>query len=496
MAIFYDASTINSQSFTRETLPSFDNAITRYAYDFFCGILRIPHGSGNEKALSDHLMAFARRHGLDAVQDEALNVLIRKRGSMGRENEPPIILQAHMDMVCEKNDGVGHDFLKNPIFMIINDDWVKTAGTTLGADNAGGLSLIMAVLAANISHPPIEAIFTTCEETTMSGALRFDASRLLGKRFINLDSETEGVLTVSSASATDIYVSIPIDYEAVPEGFAAYKLLVMWLKGGHSGIDIDKGRANANVLAARILSALENARIASIDGGAQKNAIPRECTVVMALDASDFAQIKAVVERMGRELKDEYPFETGLTIRLENTAALQNVMSFESQQTAISGILLIPDGAQSMSPHVSGLVQTSNNLGIVKTYEKTLELTNFFRSSDVAGRDLGIKKLKRLMENFGANVKVQDQSPPWEYRENSPLRDKMTAAFKEFYGKEPKIAAIHAGLECAIFAEKIPDCDFISIGMDIRGAHSPDEKMSLSSFDRTGGYLVKVLERL
>jgi dipeptidase D len=401
-----------------------------------------------------------------------------------------------MDMVCEKNEGVKHDFLMDPITLIINDDWVKAAGTTLGADNAGGLALILAVLALNLSHPPIEAIFTVVEETTMRGASMFDVSRLSGKRLINLDSETEGVFTASSASASDIRVSIPVEYETAPEGFAAYELLVRGLTGGHSGIDINKGRANANVLAARLLSRLEKTRAASIDGGSQKNAIPRECTAVIFFDRSCLTQNITAVEQMQAELRAEYPLEEGLTLTLRQTETSRNVMSFDSQQTVISGILLTPDGVQSMSPFIEGLVQTSNNIGVVKTDGKTVRLTTFFRSADIAGQNLGIKKLKWSAEALGADVEVVDQSPPWEYRENSPLRDAMSAAFKEFYGKDPAVSAIHAGLECAVFAQKMPEGDFISIGMDITGAHSPDEKMSISSFDRTGGFLIKVLEKL
>ena len=478
-----------------DTGPLFENAIAKQAYGYFCEMLEIPRGSGNENALSAYLMAFAEMCGLDAVRDESRNVLIKKPGGRGRENERPVILQAHIDMVCEKNEGVRHDFLKDPISVIINDDWVKAAGTTLGADNAGGLSLIMAVLASDIAHPPIEAIFTAEEETTMGGAWAFDVSRLLARRFINLDSESEGVFTVSSAGASDINVSIPVEYEITPEGFESYKLLVRGLTGGHSGVDINRGRANANVLAARLLSRLEKARAASIDGGSQKNAIPRECTVVISFDRGYFTQIKTVLEQMERDLRSEYPFEEGFNITLQKIDACQTVMSFDSQQTVISGMLLMPDGVLSMSADIEGLVQTSNNLGVVKTDGKTVRLTSFFRSSDIGGCDLGIKKLKGLMEALGAEVEIKNQAPPWEYKENSPLRDTMTAVFKEFYGKDPKVSAIHAGLECAVFAEKIPDCDFISIGMDIRSAHSPDEKMSISSFDRTGGYLAMVLTR-
>jgi dipeptidase D len=475
--------------------PLFKNAVSKDAYDYFCEILKIPHGSGNEKALSDYLLAFAKKYDLDAVQDESLNILIKKPGGKGRENEPPVILQAHMDMVCEKNEGVKHDFLKDPIIPVIDGDWLRAGGTTLGADNAGGLSLIMAVLAANnLSHPPIEALITTEEETTMSGASKFEVSRLRGKRFINLDSGTEGVFTTGSAAASDICASIPVEYETAPEGFAAYKLMVRGLAGGHSGTDIDKGRTNANILAARLLSELKKARLARIDGGSQKNAIPRECTAVIFFDESDSGQIKTAVEQMEKDLKAERRSDEGLTITLEKTESSREVMSADSRKRVISVMLFTPNGVLSTNPRF--IVQTSNNLGVVKTVGKTVKLTCFPRSASAIDQELSTDHLRRLMSAYGASVEVSDQSPPWEYRENSPLRDRMTAAFKEFYGKNPESAAVHAGLECAIFAEKIPDGDFISIGMDITGAHSPDEKMSVSSFDRTGGYLIKALEYL
>ena len=497
MAFQDETQAASNASDANNTQPSLENEIAKYAYGFFCEILKIPHESGHEKALSDYLMTFAEKHGLYAGRDKHLNVFIRKPGSKGREKEPHVILQTHMDMVCEKNEAVKHNFLTDPIAITVKDDWVKAAGTTLGADAAGGLSLIMAVLALNnISHPPIEALITTEEETTMGGAYGFDTSLLSGKRFINLDSETEGVLTVSSASASDIYISIPVDYQMVPTGFAAYKMMVSGLTGGHSGIDINKSHANANVLAARLLSRLEKVRLASIDGGSKKNAIPRECTAIIFLDESGFPQIKNVVNQMEMDLKAEYQIDVNLTITLEKTESPKRVMNFDSQQMVISGILLAPNGVQSMSPHIAGLVQTSNNIGVVKTVDETVMLTAFFRSADIAGWDHGIKKMKRLMEALGAKVEISDQTPPWEYNENSPLRDTMTAVFKEYYGKDPQIAAVHAGLECAVFAQSIQKCDFISIGMDIVGAHSPDEKMSISSFDRTAGYLARVLEKL
>ena len=477
--------------------PKFEHPLAGEAFAYFLEALKIPRGSGNERAISDYLAAFAKERQLDVVQDEALNVLIRKPGSSGRENEPPLILQAHMDIVCESNEGTEHDFLKDPIIPVIEGDWIRAEGTTLGADDASGLSIIMAVLASNkLSHPPIEAVITTEEETTMGGAVAFDVSLLEGKRFINLDYEDEGIFCVSCASTTAVVMSIPIVYEPAPKGYVTYALMVKGLEGGHSGVDIDKGRANANILMARILNELKGKiRLTSIDGGAQNNSITRENKAVISFAGDSLAEIESFVAQTEKNLKAEYPFDEDLTITLSKTEA-KDVMTVDSAQKVIAGILFTPFGVLSMSPHIEGLVQTSNNLGIIETEGDMVKLSSLLRSSSITEQDFVIEKFELLTSVLDVKVKIDKESPPWAFKENSPLRDKMLEVFKEFYGREPQVAAVHAGLECAIFAQKIPDGEFVAYGPDIRYAHSPDEKMSLSSFDRTCGYIARLLEGL
>ena len=475
------------------------NTIPSEAYRYFCELCKIPHGSGNEKAISDYLAAFAKEIGLDAVQDAALNVLIRKGGSAGREHEAPVILQAHTDMVCEKNEDSPHDFLKDPIVPIIDGDWVKANGTTLGADNASGVSIIMALLAAkDLSHPPIEALLTTGEEVGCVGAEKFDVSLLKGKRLINLDSEGEGVFTVSSASAVAINLVFPFEQEDIPEGFAAYMLKVRGLIGGHSAVDINKGRANANVAMGRLLDMLygENVYIADISGGSKGNAIPRECTACILLAESRLEAIKSIAAQAEEALKREFPVEKTLAVTLEKTNAPKKVMSRASLRKLIDGILRMPSGVQSMSRDIEGLVQTSNNLSVITTGESQIKLNSLMRSSMLEEMDVVIEKIKQLAANLGAAANDPAKAPVWKYRSDSPLRNTMAMVFKDMYGRAPEIAATHGGLECAEFAAKMPDGDFIAIGVYFTGAHSPDEKMNIPSFERTCEYVIRVLEKL
>ena len=317
----------------------FEDKVVQEAYTYFTKLLKIPRCSDNEQAVSDYLVSFGQEHGLEVIQDSALNVLIRKPGSEGREKEPPVILQAHMDMVCQKTSDVEHDFLKDPIIPIIDGDWIKADRTTLGADDGSGLSIIMAILASDeLSHPPIEAIITTDEEVGMVGAKAFDASVLTGNRFINLDSEMEGIFTVSSASSVYVQIPIPIETETAPEDFAAYKLTVKGLTGGHSGVDIDKGRANANILAAGVLNSLENIRLASITGGSARNAIPRDCEVIILLDESNVAQIEEIVQQREADYIGVYLSDVDLTITLKKTDEINMVMSSDSQERVIRGM--------------------------------------------------------------------------------------------------------------------------------------------------------------
>ena len=470
------------------------------AYKYFCELCKIPHGSGNEKAISDYMVAFAKEKGLDAVQDKWLNVLIRKPGSKGRENDPAVILQAHMDMVCEKNEDVKHDFLKDPIVPVIDGDWVKTRGTTLGADNGSGVSLIMMALTAeNISHPPLEAILTTEEETGCTGAAMFDTSLLKGKRLINLDGAGEDTLIAGCAGGIFIELEVPVERETVPAGFVFYRLMVKGLAGGHSAGDIDKGRGNANVLAAGLLDKLfkEEVRLVDINGGAKMNAIPRECSAVISFAEGKLEKIKSLVAQTETEYKAEYQCEKGLAVTLGKTGASGSVMSNSSQREAIDTILRMPCGVQSMSPDAKGLVQTSNNPGVITGAEDAVTIKNFLRSSSKAEMENVAGKIKTAAESCAAKINILGKFPIWEYNPKSPLRDTLISVHKDLYGKTPEVTATHGGLECANFAQKMPDCDCTVLdGPNITGLHSPDERMSLSSLNRTADFLVKVLERL
>ncbi|MDR2712750.1 MAG: beta-Ala-His dipeptidase [Clostridiales bacterium] len=478
------------------------------ALEYFYEISKIPRGSDNEQAISDYLVAFAKENGLPAVQDEARNVLITKPGSVGREDEPPVILQAHMDMVCEKNADSNHDFLTDPIIPIIEGDWIRAdGGTTLGADNGGGLAMILAVLAADdLSHPPLEVVITANEDGGEGpGVYAFNIAQLKGKRMINLDSEVDGVLTISCTGNAFHQAIIREDYEATPTGSVAYQLTVKGLIGGHSAVDIDKGRANAIILMAAVLDALDDGTIylTRIDGGTAENAIPRECLAVISFAESNLEKIRSVISQAETKLNTDYPNEN-IRLTLEKADTPQHIVSRDTLRKVVDVILTTPNGVQAMSGDFEGIVQTSSSMGIIFTY---------YDPSGGKGKvDIGVNKLIRSFAKEGMttlltemNQKAQaagvfqnntDLGDPWEPKEDSPLRDKMAAVYTDIFGKAPIIAGIHGGLECAFFAEKIPDCDILAIGPTIENAHSPSERMSLSSFKKTCIYLVNVLEKL
>jgi dipeptidase D len=370
----------------------------------------------------------------------------------------------------------------------------------LGADNGVGVAMIMAALeSGGLSHPPLEAVITTLEETTMGGAAGFDASRLKGKRFINLDWEKEGELVVSCASASLVTIAVPVEYEAVPEGSAAYTLAIGGLTGGHSGIDINKGRANANVIMGHLLNrlaGLHGARIVRVAGGNKDNAIPRECGAVLLFPADRADAAALAVKEAERDFTAVYPGENGLRVTWEKADVPPNAMKTDSSWKGIAALLLAPNGVQSMSPHIAGLVQTSSSLGIVATEKDKVVLTILMRSSVAREQALLEEKMCLLADVIGAGIRVDGQAPPWAYKPDSPLRDKLAEVYKEVYGKEPEIVAVHAGLECAIFSPAMPDADFISIGPTILDVHCPDERMDIPSFGRICGFLVKAVEKL
>lgn len=457
---------------------------------FFEDICAIPHGSGNTKQISEYCLAKAREMGLEEVADGMNNVIIKKPASVGYENRPAVILQAHLDMVCEKKHDCKIDFEKDGLEIAVEGDFITANGTTLGGDDGIGVAMILAVLKdKNLAHPPIEALFTTDEETGMFGVAALDGSKLFGRKLINIDSEVEGVLTVSCAGGARAEIRLPAE-KSVPTS-PCYELIIDGLKGGHSGVEIHKGRHNSNMLMAELLKELKHPyNIIDIEGGSKDNAIPARtvCTVSTSED------IKAIAtEFKNKKLTDEEPeLEIGV---FERPYAVSG-FSFEASAKITEFLLSLPNGVQKMSEDIKGLVQTSLNLGILKTEKSGIYLTFAVRSSVNDEKTELLSLLKSLTLNAGGEFEESGHYPAWEYRKNSPLRDTMVELFDKLYGKKPVVEAIHAGLECGILSDKLPNLDAVSFGPDMEGIHTPAERLSVSSVERSYNYLCKVLENL
>ena len=474
--------------------PVLANLEPQSVFSFFEELTRIPHGSGNTAAASAWAADFAKARGLRHRRDEMGNVVIWKPASPGYEAHPAVILQGHLDMVCVQETGMDHDFEKDPLELTVDGDWVKARGTTLGGDNGVAVAMIMALLDDKAAvHPPIEAVFTVDEEIGLLGANGLDCSDLRGRLLINLDSEDEGVLTVSCAggSRCDIVKDFPLT-EA--EG-AVCTLTVSGGQGGHSGMEINKGLANASKLLGACLKQLDGIRLISLSGGLQDNAIPKEAEAVFL--AGDPAALEGVIKQAEAEARAAFAAEPTLAITLAAAPAeRRQALSCEDTRAAIALLSDYPNGVLAMSQDIPGLVQTSLNLGIMRLEDGRLSLSSSVRSSVAAEKDALCARLEALAARYGGSFSQRGAYPPWEYRKVSPLREVMVRAYRETTGKEMVVEAIHAGLECGLFAGKIPELDAVSIGPDLRDVHSTREKMSVSSVARTWAYLRKVLEEL
>lgn len=479
-----------------------ENLEPKAVFRFFEDLTQIPRCSGNEKAVSDYLVNFAKDRNLEVIQDEALNVIIKKPGTRGYENAPTVILQGHMDMVCEKNKDIDHDFSKEPLKLRVEDDFVMATGTTLGADNGIAVAYALAILDSDeISHPPLEVLITTEEETGMGGANRLDPNNLKGKILINIDSEEEGTLLVSCAGGIRNIISIPIEWNSSPDGYTAYNLRVRGLKGGHSGMEINKERGNSNIILGRILkgiSANNDMYIAEISGGAKMNAIPRESDAVILIKDSDKSKIAEEIKEwnrvIGNELKASDP---GVKVELETSnSTYVRVFSKETMKKVIAALVLIPNGVQTMSMEIEGLVQSSTNLGVLTTNKDEVLLECAVRSSVKTLKLDIVRKMETLAELLGASSSTSGDYPAWEYRKDSYIREVFVNSYKKLYGKEPIITAIHAGLECGLFAEKFDDLDMISLGPNMYEVHTPNERLSISSTNRVWNYLLDVLKSI
>lgn len=465
-------------------------------FSLFEEMCTIPHGSRNTKAISDWCAAFAKERGLEYYQDEANNIIIIKPAAPGYENAQPVVLQGHLDMVCEKAAGCTKDMDREGLDLAIDGDFVYAKGTTLGSDDGIAVAMAMAILDdKDLPAPRIEAVFTTDEEIGLLGATALDVSSLKGKKMINLDSEAEGIFTVSCAGGNTTACTLPVT-RASFEG-SCLTVTVGGLTGGHSGAEIHKGRANSNMLMGRVLRSLAqktDLRIERVDGGLKDNAIPVEtrATVLVA----DLQAAQQLADEMEQILKNEYSTtDLSLFVKAEAAQSTQHPMDKDSTGKVICMLQCLPNGIEAMSADIHGLVQTSLNMGILVTHEADVCASYSVRSSVDSQKQMLKDRLCCLMEQLGGRVEFSGEYTGWQYQEHSPLRELMVEVFQEQYGKAPKIEAIHAGLECGIFAGKMPGLDCVSLGPDLLEIHTPREKMSISSVQRVWKFLLEVLKR-
>ena len=474
-------------------------------FKFFEEISQIPRGSGDEKAISDYLVNFAKERNLEVIQDKALNVIIKKPATEGYEDSEGVIIQGHMDMVNEKNADTEHDFSKDPIKLIVEGDIIRADGTTLGADNGVAVAMGLALLDSNkYKHPKICLVVTSEEETGLCGAFAIEGSVLEGnKYFLNIDSDKEGTFTVSCAGGVRQYLEIDAVSESVSETFKAYTIKIRGLNGGHSGVEIDKELANSNKLMGRILYKAvtdHNILISKISGGLKDNAIPREADATIMVDPKDTEAIKALVEEMNKTLQNEFKInEANLSVSIEKIPCedcKKEAFTEEVTKKIVSAIMLIPNGVQSMSLGIDGLVETSNNLGVISTEESKVVLVSATRSSVLSRKHFLQDQLKEIANLLGAKYSESGNYPGWAYEPESKLRDVCVEVYERMYNKRAKVDAIHAGLECGLFSEKVSGLDIISFGPDINAQHTPEETLSISSTENVWKFLLQILEDL
>ena len=467
-------------------------------FRYFEEISNIPRGSGNMDKISDYCCDFAKSKGLKYIKDSANNVIIFKNGTQGRENDEPVILQGHLDMVCEKSQGCEIDFLNDSLNLRIEGDYIYAEGTTLGGDDGIAVAFCLAILDSDdISHPPLEIVFTTDEETGMCGAEAIDTSVLNGKRMINIDSEAEGTLWVSCAGGGRC--DIKADYTPVIASGTVCEIVLSGLHGGHSGAEIHKGYANANKLMGRILKEISDRIdycLVSINGGTMDNAITRECRAKIVISSDSEALFK-IINRLNSSLcKDFKDTDPDLNLRICDCSAEKYSLSKADTAKIVDMLCEFPNGVISMSKQIEGLVETSLNLGALKTKENCVSFTFLLRSSNNAERYKLTEEVIAIADKYGAKSNVHSEYPAWEYKEDSLLQTVFAHVYKDVFGKEMVVTAIHAGLECGLFCGKIKGLDCVSFGPDILDIHTPQEKLSISSCARMWQYLLEVLKRI
>lgn len=470
-------------------------------FQYFEDISAIPRGSGNEKGISDFLVAFARERGLDVYQDEVYNVIIRKPASAGAEGAAPVMMQGHIDMVCDKLAGVEHDFERDGLELVVEDGVLTANGTTLGADNGIAVALMMTVLDDDtLVHPALECVFTTDEETGLVGAETLDKSQISARIMINLDSEEEGVATVSCAGGVTVTLTRGLALERVDGSLLT--VAISGLLGGHSGSDIHLERGNANLLMARIVEQVlrgTDARLVSFDGGSKDNAITRECTARLVLaDAADAQRAAGIARTVAQDIAAELEvFDPSFACEVEVAdGASADAMSAGDAWALVRTIRFAPNGVLRRNVAADGFVEVSSNLGVVATEGASVRMLLAPRSSIASLQEEIKDRIQTLADAFGFSASFDNEYPGWSYTEHSHVREVFQASYRELFGEELKIESIHAGLECGLFTEALPGLDAIAVGPTLADVHTPDEHMPLDSAERFYRLLVDVLARL
>lgn len=467
-------------------------------WNHFADLNAVPRPSKKEERVIQFMIDFGQSLGLETKTDAIQNVIIKKPASPGMENRKTVILQSHLDMVHQKNADTVFDFDAQGIEMIVEGDWVKANGTTLGADNGIGVAAIMAVLASkDIQHPEIEAMFTIDEETGMTGAMQLDGSNFQGEILLNLDTEDDDELSIGCAGGIDSNTKYQYSEEAVNPGSVFLAISIRGLLGGHSGMDIDKGRGNANKLMNRILYhllSLHKFQLISIDGGSLRNAIPRESTAVIAVAKDDLALVKAAISDVSATLKHEYKsIEHSLNIVTGEAETGEKAVAHSDTIKILNALYAVPNGVFRMSPDIEGLVEASSSLARVIVKDGEFITQSLQRSSVESTKTDVANAIRASFESAGIAVVQSGDYPGWQPNPNSEILNLMHHLYVERFNEEPQIKACHAGLECGILGKHLPGVDMISFGPNIRAAHSPDEKVQISSVQKFWGYFLEVL---
>jgi dipeptidase D len=471
-------------------------------WKYFAEISRIPRGSKNEAAATKYVLDTAKKLGLQAKSDKLGNVVVRKPASVNHENVRSVVLQGHLDMVCEKNKETVHDFLKDPIELVRKGNVLMANGTTLGADNGIAVATCLAIMEdKSLEHGPLELLFTVDEETGLTGAANLASDFVSGRTLLNLDSEEWGALYVGCSGGKDTIGKWKARFDQAAASMAPVQLRVSGLKGGHSGLDIDKGRGNAIKIMNRVLLALDatGARLAFIDGGNKHNAIPRECETVVLIPSKQLEEAGKIVGGLCGVVKAENAtVEPDLMISFEKMPSRKKwkVMRKPEQQKIMKTIASLPHGVIKMSAEIPGLVETSTNVAVIKTVKDTIRIATSQRSSVASEIDDIAQSVSFILELGGAEVEYTDGYPGWKPNMGSEILSVAKSSFRALYDKDPEVKAIHAGLECGIIGERNPGMDMVSLGPTLEGVHSPDEKIFIDTVERFWFYLLEILKRV